>query len=479
MKSNRILNFAMCLCVAFVMLTGSSLAGTTTVVSGVVNYAREVGAINTVYTIPSGKLVRRQLGVIRNSAQDFFVTVTLGSGLQFATGTLPAAGNLGLQSGQESGGAISPSIVNGGTDGATSVTFLADVTTSFNGFATLELAVGKWTLRDTTNVLGPGGTYTISIATSDAGTGAAIDTGGESANFLTGLYGIDTPILTSTTATVDVASGRLNFLATSPDTTTSDKGAAVTLLLTSGTIYGAAGTTYGLVSGDSVTLTLAGTLNGIKEWTYAGISSTITDSITSEEVIAGSSTLTITGSNLTGAFGAGAGALALTVDGTTILSARTLTVSAALVLSGGAGGPAANGRSLLFASTVTTWSLNGTVLVSAWVNGNNTTLLSRVYIWNLTASRGAVLVRVFTLPVGFGGSTLLGTVSLGTLEAYSGANVRVAEDILTPLGVPLPYRVSGGNLGLEFTIQTVNALGYTQSFSSTLAYGTTPLIRMP
>ena len=45
--------------------------------------------------------------------------------------------------------------------------------------------------------------------------------------------------------------------------------------------------------------------------------------------------------------------------------------------------------------------------------------------------------------------------SLGTLEAKSAFNIKLAEDILTTIGASVPYTADGGNLTLEF-----NPLGW-------------------
>jgi len=125
-------------------------------------------------------------------------------------------------------------------------------------------------------------------------------------------------------------------------------------------------------------------------------------------------------------------------------------------------------------ATVTVTVTGDTVLIANFVNGNDEALNSRVYLWNPTASAGAVTVRAFTLPLA-GGTTLELTdtpLNLGLLEAESALNVKVAEDILTPLGTPMPYTEDGGNLILEFTIQAPNVRGAAQVFSQDLAFGT-------
>ena len=119
-----------------------------------------------------------------------------------------------------------------------------------------------------------------------------------------------------------------------------------------------------------------------------------------------------------------------------------------------------------------------TVLVANFTNGNNGALHSRVYLWNPSASAGEVTVRVFTLPQ-TGNSSLLGTLDLGSLQAESARNLKLAEDILAPLGIALPYVTDGGNLTLEFTIQAANARGVAQVFSSDFAFGTYPMQEIP
>ena len=119
-----------------------------------------------------------------------------------------------------------------------------------------------------------------------------------------------------------------------------------------------------------------------------------------------------------------------------------------------------------------------TVLVANFTNGNNGALHSRVYLWNPSASAGEVTVRVFTLPL-TGDSSLLGTLDLESLQAESARNLKLVEDILTPLGIPTPYVTDGGNLTLEFTIQAADARGAAQVFSSDFAFGTYPLQEIP
>ena len=70
-------------------------------------------------------------------------------------------------------------------------------------------------------------------------------------------------------------------------------------------------------------------------------------------------------------------------------------------------------------------------------------------------------------------------LSLGSLAARSALNVKLAEDILSPLGVTLPYTTDNGDLTLEFTIQATDVKGAAQVFSSSFASGTNPLQEIP
>ncbi len=85
-------------------------------------------------------------------------------------------------------------------------------------------------------------------------------------------------------------------------------------------------------------------------------------------------------------------------------------------------------------------------------------------------------VRVFSLERS-GASRLLGTVNLGTLWGNTARIVKLAEDILEPLGIQGPYMENDGNLTLEFTIEAPGIRGATQVFNRgvTLGFGTYPM----
>ncbi len=124
-----------------------------------------------------------------------------------------------------------------------------------------------------------------------------------------------------------------------------------------------------------------------------------------------------------------------------------------------------------------------TVLLANFMNGNNAVFNSRVYLFNPSTSAGNITVRVFTLPVTGGlAQELPGSpLNLGSLGAKSALNLKLAEDVLIPLGIPTPYTTDGGNLTLEFTIQAAGVRGAAQVFNNslTLAFGTYPLQAVP
>ena len=121
------------------------------------------------------------------------------------------------------------------------------------------------------------------------------------------------------------------------------------------------------------------------------------------------------------------------------------------------------------------------VLVANFMNGNDAAFNSRIYLWNPSTSSGNITVRVFTLPLTGGLAQELTTTPrfLGTLGARSALNLKLAEDILTPLGISLPYTTDGGNLTLEFTIQAADVQGAAQVFSDSFAFGTYALQGVP
>ena len=81
-----------------------------------------------------------------------------------------------------------------------------------------------------------------------------------------------------------------------------------------------------------------------------------------------------------------------------------------------------------------------TILVANFMNGNNGALNSRVYLWNPSNTAGDITVRVFTLPLrsGFPQELTGAPFNLGALGSKAAVNLKVVEDILTPLGITTP-----------------------------------------
>jgi len=125
----------------------------------------------------------------------------------------------------------------------------------------------------------------------------------------------------------------------------------------------------------------------------------------------------------------------------------------------------------------TAYGQGETILGAYFMNGNTNVFSSRIYLWNPSDTPGDVTVRVFTLPLTSGMTQELTTtpLALGTLGAKSAFNIKLAEDILTPIGASVPYTADGGNLTLEITIGVAGAQGVAQVFSGDFAFGTYPL----
>jgi len=180
MKENftRMSTFTICLGLAYLFLTGNVLAGTTA--TTVVELGDcSPGGPNRVITVPANT-VTRAMDVLR--VIDFFMTVTLGSGFEFATGTLPVNGDLALTT--AGGGAVTIFIVTGGGNGDTSVDYLVVINPSFTSFPTFTLTTTGWTVRDVNNLLAGGGIVPITVETRDLFTGDPFDVGTDTVSWL-------------------------------------------------------------------------------------------------------------------------------------------------------------------------------------------------------------------------------------------------------------------------------------------------------
>jgi len=479
MHSTRIISFTLCLGLACLLLMGNALAGTTTATE--VDYATEVGAAGTTYDLPTAAAgtVDRLMNVLRGTGGDFFVDVTLGDGALWDATIPPDGFELTFTD-------ITPAFYTvtllGTPAGSATATYSVVVT---NGtpvaFPTGTFDGTGVGVEDVNNVLGGGGTISITMSTRDAGTGDPIDTGAETDVWLTssdavvmGEVGTTGSGVDAGARTVDVASGRLDF-DTAPLNTDATATVAIIANGTSTTplTNSPADTAYITLGDDSLDLVITGNLTGITTVEYSGVGGDdVTVSVSAADVTAGSVTIAIPGDNTT--LDDDDITITIVTDGATALLARTLSVAVNLTL-GGTSGPTANSRGVQGVVDLTVWDLNGTVLIANFANGNNSTFNTRIYLFNPTNNAGNITVQVLTLPLS-GASTSLGTVSIGNLEAGSGRNIRLAEDILTPLSITLPYTADGGNLVLEITIEAESVNGVAQVFQLDLSsFGIYPL----
>ncbi len=464
MKSNRLQIVALSLVIAALFMTGSAMAGTTTFTA--IKFAREVGKVNQIYT-PVTTTVAHSMNVVRSIGQNFFVDVSLDGGAKWMTSPGALTDNTG-------GFTTYTLLTSIGSSGVSTARYLATITTTHTTTPTVTLTMGGAQIKDIGNVLGGGGTINITIATFDSATNNAFD---QSSSDTVGLITSDWSIVNSSdglkagSAVIDVQYDRKKFVGNTATDASASYG-----IKNMGYLMADGVTNYSLIAASKVTMIVSGDLSGLKYILWKGI--------TSGTISASSATITVTGTDLTGLGLGGAtpaapitatGNFTLTVDGTTTLATRTLQVTIATVLSGGADGVADQSRTLVSTSTLTVWTLNGTVLTSVWSNGNSGSFLSRCYLWNYSSVGGEVIAQVYSLPVGTVGSTLLGTVSLGTIKETSGMNVRVAEDVLTPAGIALPYVDNGGNVVIVYTIRANKVVGVSNTFSNAFSFGMVPM----
>jgi hypothetical protein len=485
----RMMSLALCVGVAFCLLTVSAMAaGTTRLLAPTTTpstYASELtltptATVGNTYTLVSNATfnsdVYRDMTVARTTAQNFTVVVSLSGGARFVA--TPAGGDVTISaiSGSAPAGAATFTVATGGA-GTSSVTFLSNITTSFTGFPTLRIAAGTagWQIRDPLNALAAG-PITVSVQTFDAADGLPVDGDAGSVNLLRATNAVIIPAaqaLLATSAVVDVATSRQNFVATAPDTITVDNGATLGIGYATPVPLALAGTPFALTAADTVRLTFTSSND------FAGLA---TAGATTTGISWGTTVLSSTGTGTTrlinvpgnhANFNAGAQPFAFTVTGAVSLPTRTLSVAADLILATVGGSTNGGTRNLQGALTVTTWTFNGSVLVANWLSGDSNTYKSRIYLWNPSSLTGAVTVRVFSTPLITSGtqtSTELTTpgspLSLGSLAGNSGVAIRLYEDILGPAGLNIaPYTANGGNVVVEVTIRASNVRGTCQVFS--------------
>lgn len=498
LKYSKILSLAACLGVAFLLLSGSALAGVTTGHSPLPKYAIQAGGINQVYTLktsPQPATFTRQIEAARavhgNVNSDFLVRIDLQTGFVFAAGGLPGAGDVTLTA-TGCTGAMTASVYDGGLAGDPYVRYLITVTTAFtggcstsSGWPYLTFTPNPWNIKDVNGYLT--GTKNIvkymyvTITTFDATSGIQFDDSftetGDTANIIQTANGVEAGVATEGGKIIDLANSRKNFTVRPPllppspsadrtmtDTTPRlDLQPAANVLGLDGNLFSFAGP-----GGVTINFTLTFTTNmtGIYNFVWDPNSGNVFPAI-----VATPNTLNIPGSN-TG-FG-GSVPLYINVDGITSLDSRILNVTITYVPTHNAIGDTA-----LAATPLTEWDYNGTLLISNYANGNTNAWRSRFYFWNYDEDSSSILVRLFTLPTDGTQSQLVGGSQLVfayNIQANSGLTVKL-EDILTQLGVALPYTAGGGNLYVEFSFGSGEVVGWTQTFDPTAAnfMGTTYL----
>lgn len=134
---------------------------------------------------------------------------------------------------------------------------------------------------------------------------------------------------------------------------------------------------------------------------------------------------------------------------------------------------------------VSSWSLNGSVLVAHWLQSNTTVgggpFKSRIYLHNGDSYDAPVIVQLYELPIAQGDATptadpLGGPITVGTIEGGKGLLVRM-EDVLDAAGIALPYIEGLGNIQAIVSVPAKNVSGSYQVFAAdgSAAFGMCPL----
>jgi len=468
-KHSRILSLAFCFGVAFLLLAGSALAGTTTGLGTPTKYALQVGQAGAVYSITAGTYVDRLMNVARS--QNFFIQLDLQSGFTFGASGLPLAGDVTLT--VAGGGVIgSISIFSGGTAGSSAVRWQVPVTTAFSTAPTFRInPTTGWNIVDGSGYLS--GTSTkymeVTVTTYDVNTGTQFDgvstVAADTARMIQAVDGVDSGIATLGAATINIVSPdlRKKFVVAGLVTATKDASSALKLQPKAG-INGLTMAGYAFAAADQFTITFAGNLTGISSFVWAPGANVITKTVSSSDVTAGYVALVVPGNN--GGLGASV-AIAINVSGTTALDSRTLTAKVDTSIAANS----ANNNTELAAANLTAWTYNGTILIANYANTNTNSWRTRFYIWNPSGAQAPILVRVFTLPINGSASTLVGSAQLVysyTVAAASGITIKL-EDILTQLSVTMPYLGpdGNGNVYVEFAVGAASVTGWTQTFDLT------------
>jgi len=515
------MSLALCVGVAFLLLAGSAFAGTTAVSGNVNNVALQSGKFvavtPVVYTMPAGysAAYTRTMAVARQVASgDFFLDVNLQNGFTFNAGRLPAVGDVTLTT--AGGGAIGAiTIFSGGTAGSSTVRFRIPVTTSFATAPVFTIATVGWTVNDTTGFLSGTTAVTtqIEIKTYDANTATDLDNGGvNTANFMVAVNALSAVLTPSTNDVIDVSAGsaRTKFVPTAPNTLVQDNGASLNITVGNATaalnVHNNTGANYLVAATDTIKLTITGNLTGVKFVYYdtgGGAGNEVKVTVAAADVTNGFVVITVPGTNTTisALANASTGALPLTleVDGTTQLTTRAFTIAVEATCAFNAANNRTGANALVVAGTpLTTWGINGSVLLFNWTSAKTDTFKSRMYIFNETSVANAtVFVKIFQIPIS---SNTTAGVQVGnivqldkTLGAFSGMTIRLEDVIAAPAFGGTTAQLAGPdnsyNVAVEITVfsgvpatSTTKApvTGYGQTFNAVGTpgvpiFGTVPL----
>jgi hypothetical protein len=243
-------------------------------------------------------------------------------------------------------------------------------------------------------------------------------------------------------------------------------------------------------------------LSGIKYvyYNFGGGANQIRQTVAAADVTNGYVVIPIPNTNSTIATLAngntGAVPLAIEVDGTTQLTTRSFTAGVEATCAYNAANNRTGANALVApGAALSTWGINGTVLLANFANANTAAFKSRFYLFNETSTANAtVIIRMFQLPISSNATAptaqLGNTVTLSkTLGAVSGMTIRL-EDIITASGATatdLAGPDNSYNVAVEITVYTqgVGAMvggvtGYTQTMNlaGTTFLGTTPLSKI-
>ncbi len=428
----------------------------------------ELGSAAQEWKVPLGSSIARSMSFIPDT-NSFFLDLVLGNGATW----VDAAGNVTVtvdaldatvadKVGAGLAQLLSTTNITNDTIRITWDSGALPVTT----FSSARLVFDNLSFDDNSNQAGAEANISVGVFTFTTFPINPLDVGSNTiADYFSGDAFFNNPTVTSDAAVVDVETNRTTFVATAPDTTTEDRGANVTLSFSGNAPFDIDGTVFSADNGkltQIVGLFSDGTgLTGITLFEAANWNGapSAPDRIT-----------------ITTAFAAAAAAnnITITVAGDEVLDSRQVRVAFTFTV---AGTDFARGSNIL----VSTWTLNGCVLVAHWLNGNTDApgvpgvgiFKSRMYITNHTSNTGAVNVRIEQADR-TGDATQdsadLGTTADGALPDLTGTGALVIklEDVLDALGVAMPHTVAGGNLSAVVTVRVSSCSGSYQTFDETV-----------